>query len=172
MSEPDRPEKPEVLRPSACEISSLNPAERGAGSLLGLALKAFAFLAVSAGLSAIPSPSYADYQASARWFASKSEKDRVVLQGMLILVGGYQGLIDGVFGKNTYEAIVDFERSHGLDHKRCTRGLAMSLDHSRTDPEGAAEATLQGCPNPQVAARLPQRDGLLVEVRIIGSDYR
>ena len=57
----------------------------------------------------------ADYTASHRWFAAKSEGDRLSLQMMLVLVGDYSGLIDGKFGKNTYQAIIEFEASQQLD---------------------------------------------------------
>ena len=57
----------------------------------------------------------ADYNGSARWFLAKSRDDRFFLQMELILVGHYTGIIDGVFGKNTYDAIVSYQSSAGFN---------------------------------------------------------
>jgi hypothetical protein len=66
-----------------------------------LAIVTALFIAASPGARA-------DYRESARWFSAKVEADRIFLQSMLILVGHYEGLIDGVFGRNTYDAIVEY----------------------------------------------------------------
>ncbi len=68
-------------------------------------------LAALAGVSAV----HADYRNSARWFAAKPESDRLVLQSTLILVGYYNGVIDGVFGKNTYDAITKYQAANRLN---------------------------------------------------------
>jgi S1-C subfamily serine protease len=63
---------------------------------------------------AAPRASRADFQTSSEWFHSKTEKDRFVLQGMMILLGNYVGLIDGEFGRRTYDAVVAYEVAEGL----------------------------------------------------------
>ena len=75
---------------------------------------AIVFGSVLAALAGAPAV-HADYKNSARWFAAKSHPDRLVLQSTLILVGYYNGVIDGVFGKNTYDAIVEYEKANQLD---------------------------------------------------------
>ena len=50
------------------------------------------------------------YAASRRWFESYPFKERVFLQLSLILVGQYNGLADGVFGRNTFNALRQFQR--------------------------------------------------------------
>lgn len=55
-------------------------------------------------------PANADYNQSQRWFQSKDYRDRVFIQLSLILTGHYNGLADGVFGKNTYGALVGFQQ--------------------------------------------------------------
>lgn len=61
------------------------------------------------------SPARADYRSSALWFSAKTETERVVLQATLILLGHYRGLIDAVFGKHTYEAVLSYEVSQRLE---------------------------------------------------------
>ncbi len=60
------------------------------------------------------SSAHADYASSSRWYKSKSEDDRTLIQVSLILLGHYKGLVDGVFGRNTYNALTAYERvAHG-----------------------------------------------------------
>ena len=72
-------------------------------------------LACLAGLLAGASSASADYRSSARWFSAKADDDRLLLQSMLILTGYYNGLIDGVFGRHTYDSIVEYEAAQHLD---------------------------------------------------------
>jgi hypothetical protein len=55
----------------------------------------------------------ADYASSEFWFNGKPLNDRAFLQGVLILVGRYTGLADGVFRQLTYDAIVGYQTSKG-----------------------------------------------------------
>ena len=58
-------------------------------------------------------PALADYDRARTWFIAQSEKDRILLQVDLILSGQYNGLADGVFGKNTYSALTGFQAAEG-----------------------------------------------------------
>ena len=75
------------------------------------------FGAVLTVLAAVPGAtgSLANYDSSSRWFTAKPDHERTVLQAALVLLGHYNGLIDGVFSKVTYRALVGFERSAGRD---------------------------------------------------------
>jgi serine protease Do len=84
-------------------------------AMLRLARVGTVWCVVAAGACLLaPALARADFQSSEVWFGQKDEKDRVLLQGMLILLGHYAGLIDGVFGQRTYDAIVGYQTANGL----------------------------------------------------------
>jgi hypothetical protein len=60
------------------------------------------------------SPAAADKDESQAWFESLEEKDRSGVQYDLVLLGHFKFIIDGQFGENTYQAIIDYQRSQGL----------------------------------------------------------
>lgn len=52
----------------------------------------------------------ADYDEAKVWFESQSSKTRVELQDDLFWSGDYFGRIDGKFGRETYAALVSYQR--------------------------------------------------------------
>ena len=59
-------------------------------------------------------PAYAAYAESRTWFNSLTDSQKSQLQANLILMGFYNGLIDGDFGQGTYSALTKFETKEGL----------------------------------------------------------
>ena len=59
-------------------------------------------------------PARADYAGSQTWFNGLTLGQRVDVQLNLAVAGDYDYLIDGVFGPNTYNAIVAFQRLYGM----------------------------------------------------------
>ncbi|RYE88582.1 MAG: hypothetical protein EOP19_00940, partial [Hyphomicrobiales bacterium] len=72
------------------------------------------FFGVVLGLLAA-APALADKAESQAWFETLSEQDRSGVQYDLVLLGHFRFIIDRQFGENTYQAIVDFQRSQGMD---------------------------------------------------------
>jgi Predicted periplasmic protein len=62
---------------------------------------------------AMAAPVHADYQLSAQWFNGLSIDERADLQGNLVLLAHYGGLVDSRFGPGTYGAIVDWQSAIG-----------------------------------------------------------
>ncbi|MBL4758894.1 MAG: hypothetical protein JKY32_15060, partial [Rhizobiales bacterium] len=58
-------------------------------------------------------PAHADFESSKRQFDSQGFDDRFFQQVALILTGDYNGLADGLFGQNTYRALLSFQREMG-----------------------------------------------------------
>ena len=56
-------------------------------------------------------PALGDYRQSRIWFESLLELERNRIQSELILVGLYDGLVDGEIGPNTNAAILSFEQN-------------------------------------------------------------
>jgi len=52
----------------------------------------------------------ASFQSSKTWFDHLSMEDRLLLQGKLVLLGLYSGLIDGEFGAGTFRALETFQK--------------------------------------------------------------
>src|SRR5204862_7677367 len=90
--------------------------ERGAILLRFLAAarrRAFAALAVL--LSFGVGQARADFAGAQRWFQALDLGDRVLIQMDLTLSpGGYDALIDGVFGPVTYNAILFVQKAMGM----------------------------------------------------------
>ncbi len=61
-----------------------------------------------------PTLALADYQRSQKWFSSLSDWERRGIQTNLILSGFYTGFADARFGRNTYEALLAFERQYSV----------------------------------------------------------
>jgi len=61
-----------------------------------------------------PTLAFADYPRSQKWFNGLSDWERRGIQTNLILSGFYTGFADGRFGRNTYEALLAFERRHSI----------------------------------------------------------
>ena len=51
----------------------------------------------------------ADFKKSQAWFESMSADQRADIQGKLVLLAHYGGMVDGEFGANTYCAIVAWQ---------------------------------------------------------------
>lgn len=58
----------------------------------------------------VSSPVQADFQQSQAWFERLSENQRADLQGNLVLLAHYGGMVDGQFGANTYGALVRWQQ--------------------------------------------------------------
>lgn len=56
---------------------------------------------------------YASFDDSKAWFARLSADERSATQTDLILLGHYQYLVDGQFGRGTFDAIAAFQKSQG-----------------------------------------------------------
>jgi S1-C subfamily serine protease len=66
-------------------------------------------LTMAALLAAGVSVARADYRSASEWFSGKPKKERVLIQDALIELGLYDGRADGVFGGETFRALMDFE---------------------------------------------------------------
>lgn len=80
--------------------------------LAGKARKVWLVL-VALVLIASTSPVSADFDQSRAWFDKLTIDQRSDLQGNLILLAHYGGIVDGAFGNNTYSAITAWQRSIG-----------------------------------------------------------
>lgn len=60
-------------------------------------------------------PASADYVGSRDWFNARTEADQRSLQGLMVLLGHYEGRIDGAFGRLTHDALVKYELSRGFN---------------------------------------------------------
>ena len=65
--------------------------------------------------SAVSAQSLDGYSESELWFNSLSEDERKSIQSDLILTGNYFQLLDGEFGKGTYNAVRSFEAANGTN---------------------------------------------------------
>ena len=72
-------------------------------------IRTMAALLIAAAI-AIATPAYADFQQSQSWFSGLSENQRANLQGNLVLLAQYGGMVDGEFGANTYNALINWQR--------------------------------------------------------------
>jgi len=68
------------------------------------ALLSILFLFVSSGTS------LADYNRSKAWFNDMSYQERIRTQFLLVFTGDYAALVDGAFGKLTYNALTTFQK--------------------------------------------------------------
>lgn len=64
--------------------------------------------------SLAPTRAYANYDRSGQWFNRLSDWERRGIQTNLILTGFYAGFADGKFGRNTYDALMAFERQYSI----------------------------------------------------------
>jgi S1-C subfamily serine protease len=117
------------------------------------------------GLSASAlSSARADYAASEAWFNSKTEEDRVTLQGMLILVGQYTGLVDETFGRLTFEAVVGYQASKGW----ATDGVLTAPEQASLQAEATAAFVGYGFneqTDPPTSLKLPVPEKVLTSHR-------
>jgi hypothetical protein len=68
------------------------------------------------GLGVLPAaPALAGMDESRAWFESMEEQAREGVQYDLVLLGHFRFIIDRQFGENTYQAIVDFQTSQGME---------------------------------------------------------
>jgi peptidoglycan hydrolase-like protein with peptidoglycan-binding domain len=59
-------------------------------------------------------PAHADFDGSRAWFEARSETERTRIQTDLILLGHYTYLVDGQFGRGTFEALTAFQKGEKL----------------------------------------------------------
>lgn len=79
---------------------------------------------------------YASFDDSKVWFERLSDDERSATQTDLILLGHYQYLVDGQFGRGTFDAIAAFQKSQGRAatgvltdfERRALRDLARQVD--------------------------------------------
>lgn len=79
---------------------------------------------------------HASFDDSRAWFERLSEHDRSATQTDLILLGHYQYLVDGQFGRGTFDAIAAFQKSRGRAatgvltdfERRALRDMAGQVD--------------------------------------------
>ena len=55
--------------------------------------------------------SHADYNQSKDWFYDKEWRERIRIQFLLVFTGDYAALVDGAFGKHTYNALTSFQKN-------------------------------------------------------------
>jgi peptidoglycan hydrolase-like protein with peptidoglycan-binding domain len=67
---------------------------------------------------------YASFDDSKLWFERLSDEERSATQTDLILLGHYQYLVDGQFGRGTFDAIAAFQKSQG----RATTGVLTDFE--------------------------------------------
>jgi hypothetical protein len=65
-------------------------------------------------LQSWPGNAVAGYAESETWCESLAPLDKVVIQSNLVLLGRYDGIIDGSFGPATYRALVEFQTQLGF----------------------------------------------------------
>ncbi|MBJ7577901.1 trypsin-like peptidase domain-containing protein [Devosia sp. MC532] len=76
----------------------------------------------------------ADFGLSQRWFNQHTSEDRRLLQSNLMLIGHYSGLADGEFGRFTYQALSNFQRSLG----ETSSGVLSTTQQDRLLEDAAA----------------------------------
>lgn len=69
-------------------------------------------------------PVRASFDGSKAWFETLSSEERSATQTDLILLGHYEFLVDGQFGRGTFEALADFQKSQG----RAGTGILTELE--------------------------------------------
>jgi peptidoglycan hydrolase-like protein with peptidoglycan-binding domain len=69
----------------------------------------------------------ADFEQSRTWFEALPLEERTETQSNLTLLGHYEYLVDGQFGRGTYEALTAFQRSLG----RAQTGVLIPRDRDR-----------------------------------------
>ena len=70
---------------------------------------------------------HASYDDSRTWFERLSAAERAATQSELILAGHYENLVDGEFGRGTFDAIAAFQRSEG----RAGTGVLTDFERRR-----------------------------------------
>lgn len=88
-------------------------------------------------LALTPLAASASFDTSRQWFDRLSAEQRSDIQTGLILLGHYDFLVDGQFGRATFDAIADFQKSQGGDGSgvlKASEQVALRLlaDETRT----------------------------------------
>lgn len=86
------------------------------------------------------SPVKANYDSANAWFGTLTEEDRFALQIRLVLLGYYDGFVDGVFGRGTYSAISKYESSLGQN----ADGELTAYERSELEGRAAERASAYG----------------------------
>ena len=75
------------------------------------------WLCVLLGMAVVVAPgsAIAGYAESRAWFEALAPLDRDIVQTNLVLIGKYDGLIDGNFGQGTYAALLAFQAANAGD---------------------------------------------------------
>lgn len=97
------------------------------------ALRLAVFLLIS---WAVAMPALASFDDSRAWFEQLAPDERAAVQTDLILAGHYEYLVDGKFGRGTFDAIAAFQSSQGQPQtgvltdteRRTLRELASDID--------------------------------------------
>jgi len=76
-------------------------------------MRPFLRLAFCLLLAAFPSWAHASFDSSRAWFEALPAPERAATQANLILLGHYDFLVDGQFGRATYDAVAAFQQSQG-----------------------------------------------------------
>lgn len=85
----------------------------------------------------MPGTARAGYGESEAWFKGLAPLDQAIIQTNLVLLGKYDGLIDGSFGQGTYKALLAFQSQHGGD----ASGVPSKAE---IDELGKAASTIYG----------------------------
>lgn len=103
---------------------------------------------------------HASFDNSRGWFERLSKDERSATQTELILLGHYQYLVDGQFGRGTFEAISAFQKSQG----RTATGVL-------TDHERRALRDLAGAVNSKLGIELvsdtPAHVAMMIPLRLL-----
>src|SRR5690606_7629949 len=121
---PGRPIQSEFRRPGGncaflphlAEWRAVGPRNVGMRHVAGVLV-----LVLSLGLAGV---ARGDFDQSRAWFEALPVDDRTETQANLTLLGYYTYLVDGQFGKGTYEALTAFQRSLG----RAQTGVLIPRD--------------------------------------------
>ena len=72
-------------------------------------IRVFCFVVIQLVIGSASVSAYADFESSKGWFMALDPQARFELQANLVLVAGYDGLVDGTFGPSTYNALAAYQ---------------------------------------------------------------
>jgi peptidoglycan hydrolase-like protein with peptidoglycan-binding domain len=103
---------------------------------------------------------HASFGDSKAWFERLSDEERSATQTDLILLGHYQYLVDGQFGRGTFDAIAAFQKSQG----RATTGVLTDFERrSLRDLAGQVDSRL----GIELVSDTPAHVAMMIPLRLL-----
>jgi peptidoglycan hydrolase-like protein with peptidoglycan-binding domain len=103
---------------------------------------------------------HASFDDSRGWFERLSDEERSSTQTDLILLGHYQYLVDGQFGRGTFDAIAAFQKSQG----RATTGVLTDFERrSLRDMAGQVDSKL----GIELVSDTPAHVAMMIPLRLL-----